>query len=343
MSTYFNLLLFFYLKIRFINAQSFLLNLGSGTVQERIVCTEKFPCNFRLVADLDLKSRPEKGEKNYKSFYKKGSIVQDGNGNYNIIWGERILLLSGYNEFGRGMELSELINYNGMILAGDDRTGILFEVISDGKKLAPRYVLSEGDGMNSKGMKIEWSTIKDGLLWVGSFGKEFVSNGVVTKKDNMWVATIDKRGHISYYDWTDVYEIVRKALGATYPGYCIHEAVMWSHLTRKWIFLPRRVSNEAYEEERDEKKGSNKMVILSEDFEVLNIVEVGELIPERGFSSLKFLPGSFDQIIVATKSVEDSKTDSQSSFITIFSLNGKILLNDEKIPGDHKYEGIEFV
>ncbi|KAK6588042.1 hypothetical protein RS030_7974 [Cryptosporidium xiaoi] len=343
MNRFFYILLLSYFIVSLIDAQSMLLNLGSGTIHERMVCTEKFPCNFRLVADLDLKSRPEKNEKNYKSFYKKGSIVQDGNGDYRIVWDERVSLFSGYNEFGRGMELSELINFNGMMLAGDDRTGILFEILNDGKKLAPRYVLSEGDGMNSKGMKIEWLTVKDGLLWVGSFGKEFVSNGVITKKDNMWVATIDKRGHISYYDWEDVYEIIRKALGATYPGYCIHEAVMWSHLTRKWIFLPRRVSNEAYEEEKDEKKGSNKMVILSEDFEVLDIVDVGVAIPERGFSSLKFLPGSFDQIIVATKSVEDSETDSQSSFITIFSLNGKILLKDEKIPGDHKYEGIEFV
>ena len=214
---------------------------------------------------------------------------------------------------------------------------------NDGKKLSPRHILSEGDGMSSKGMKIEWLTVKDGLLWVGSFGKEFVSNGVITKKDNMWVATIDKKGHISYFDWINVYELIRKALGATYPGYCIHEAVVWSHLTRKWIFLPRRISSEAYEEEKDEKKGSNKMVVLSEDFEVLNIVEVGEIIPERGFSSLKFLPGSFDQIIVAIKSVENSEGDTQSSFITIFSLNGKILLEDEKVPGEYKYEGIEFV
>ncbi|KAH7650229.1 hypothetical protein FG379_000470, partial [Cryptosporidium bovis] len=165
MNTFFYILLLFYFIVSLLDAQSMLLNLGSGTIQERVICTEKFPCNFRLVADLDLKSRPEKNEKNYKSFYKKGSIVQDGNGDYRIVWDERVSLFSGYNEFGRGMELSELINFNGMMLAGDDRTGILFEILSDGKKLAPRYILSEGDGMNSKGMKIEWLTVKDGLLW----------------------------------------------------------------------------------------------------------------------------------------------------------------------------------
>jgi hypothetical protein len=27
---------------------------------------------------------------------------------------------------------------------------------------------------SSKGMKIEWATIKDDVLWVGSFGKEYI-------------------------------------------------------------------------------------------------------------------------------------------------------------------------
>ncbi|KAF7457796.1 Apyrase family protein [Cryptosporidium felis] len=327
----------------YVTSQSTLLNLGFNRTQEHIICTSEVPCNFRLVADLDIKSKPGEGEKSYRSYYQKGSIVQDKDGNYEVLWDEKLTLFSGYNEFGRGMELSELILYNGMMLAGDDRTGIIFEIIDDGKDIAPRYVLSEGDGRGNKGMKIEWFTVRDGVLWIGSFGKEFVSNGIVKKKDNMWVATIDKRGYISRFNWESVYSKIRRALGVPYPGYCIHEAVIWSHLMRKWIFLPRRVSTDEYDEFKDEKKGSNKMIILSDDFEVLKVVDVGMIVPERGFSSLKFLPGSFDQIIVATKSIENSEKDIQTSFISIFSINGNILLEDLEIPGNHKYEGIEFI
>lgn len=329
--------------VPYVLSQSMLLNLGKGETQERRVCTIESPCNFRLVADLDLKSRPGSGETNYKSLFQKGSIVQDDKGIYKVKWGEKVELKSGYNEYGRGMELSELISFNGMILAGDDRTGIIFEITDDGKNVVPRYVLSEGNGKTSKGMKIEWLAVRDGVLWVGSFGKEFVSNGVIEKKDNMWVATIDKRGFISRYNWNFVYNKIRNSLGAHYPGYCIHEAVIWSHLMRKWIFLPRRVSFDEYDEEMDEKRGSNKMIILSDEFEIIEIIDVGLVIPERGFSSLKFLPGSFDQIIAATKSVEDSKSDIQKSYITIFTISGKVLLEDLEVPGNYKYEGIEFI
>ncbi|TRY51278.1 Apyrase [Cryptosporidium tyzzeri] len=338
-----NYLTTFTFIISFVLSQSTLLNLSAGGTQERRVCTDKMPCSFRLVADLDMKSKPGNGEKNYKSLFQKGSIIQDKRGNYRVDWGESLELKSGYNEYGRGMELSELISYNGMMLAGDDRTGIIFEIIDDGKGVAPRYILSEGNGRTAKGMKIEWFAVRDGILWVGSFGKEFVSNGIIEKRDNMWVATIDKRGHVSRFNWSFVYEKIRNSLGAQYPGYCIHEAVIWSHLMRKWIFLPRRISFDEYDEEKDEKRGSNKMIIMTDDFEILEIIDVGLIIPERGFSSLKFLPGSFDQIIVATKSVEESISDTQKSFLTIFTINGKILMEDLEVPGDYKYEGIEFI
>jgi hypothetical protein len=50
-------------------------------------------------------------------------------------------------------------------------------------------------------------------------------------------------------------------------GYVIHEAATWSDAKRKWVFLPRRVSALPYDEELDEKMGSNKVVIASENFD----------------------------------------------------------------------------
>ena len=46
----------------------------------------------------------------------------------------------------------------------------------------------------------------------------------------------------------------------------IHEACAWSDIKRKWVFLPRRESKEAYNEEDDENRGTNLMLITDEDF-----------------------------------------------------------------------------
>lgn len=49
-------------------------------------------------------------------------------------------------------------------------------------------------------------------------------------------------------------------------GYVIHEAATWSPAKRQWVFLPRRVSSLPYDEELDEKMGSNKIVVADEFF-----------------------------------------------------------------------------
>ena len=71
---------------------------------------------------------------------------------------EPIPLKSGYSISGRGMELSDVIVFDGNILAADDRTGIVFKII--GKDVVPWSILADGDGLSSKGFKCEWMTIK---------------------------------------------------------------------------------------------------------------------------------------------------------------------------------------
>ena len=65
---------------------------------------------------------------------------------------------SGYSLSGRGMELSDLIVFDGNILTVDDRTGIVFKIV--GKDIVPWNILSDGDGLSTKGFKGEWMTIK---------------------------------------------------------------------------------------------------------------------------------------------------------------------------------------
>jgi soluble calcium-activated nucleotidase 1 len=67
----------------------------------------------------------------------------------------------------------------------------------------------------------------------------------------------------------------------------------------------------------------------------------------RGFSTAKFLPGSRDTVIVALKSAEDAEKGEQTAFITIYAENPdgswRTLLEEQEIPGNHKYEGLEIL
>ena len=56
-------------------------------------------------------------------------------------------------------------------------------------------------------MKLEWATIKDGSLVVGSFGKEYTDDeGHIVNTNNNWVITIDEQGIVSRQDWSEQYK-----------------------------------------------------------------------------------------------------------------------------------------
>ena len=83
-------------------------------------------------------------------------------------------------------------------------------------------------------------------------------------------------------------------------------------------------------------------MFASDDFNSIEVKHITKVTPTRGFSEFKFLPNSGDSIVVAIKSEENEKEHTQNSFITVFSLDGRILLEETEIPGNHKYEGLEF-
>merc|ERR1712066_94249 len=93
----------------------------------------------------------------------------------------------------------------------------------------------------------------------------------------------------------------------------------------------------------DEKKGANTIIIANEDFSDITTKPVGTLTPERGFSTFKFVPGSKDRVMLAIKSAEDGAADTQTSFISVITLDGKVLMEETEIPGGVKYEGLEFL
>ena len=247
------------------------------------------------------------------------------------------------------MELSELVAWQGRLLSFDDRTGIGYE-ITPKLGVIPRFILTEGDGTQAKGQKTEWATIKDGRLYVGSFGKEYILPGnVVKNRWNLWIKIIEPNGYVHHVDWTDKYEVVRKATGSSFPGYNVHEAIHFDDVHRKWIVLPRRVSSDPYDEKLDELRGSNLVLVLDEDFtRVERKIAVGPHIPLRGWSTFKFLPKSNNDLIVAVKTEEqENKLTGQAvqqSFITVFRLSdGLELMPQTPVPGAMKFEGLEFL
>jgi len=298
---------------------------------------------FGIISDKDKNSKKVKDGKNtlWHSIFKRGILTRVDDDRYEITWDEEVELNSLYSEEGRGMELSELIYWKGDLLSCDDRSGIIYK-ITEHHKVIPTYVLTRGDGINDRGFKCEWMSVKDDKLYIGSIGKEWTdgSGNIIDAKVNMYIKTIDQKNTISHIDWTDNYNKLREQLGVLHPGYMIHEAVNWNPVTKEWYFLPRRVSKEVYNEQQDERRGANVIIVANENFSKFNVARIGDIIPERGFSSFKFIPGRENEII-ALKSVEDG--NNILTYMTIFDHNtGKILLHDTKV-GDDKFEGVEIL
>lgn len=295
-----------------------------------------------IVSDLDKKSKiVEDAKGKWKSISKKGVLTPQQDGSFTIEWVGDIEYTTKISEAGRGMELSALVEYNGRLYTFDDRTGLVFEL--RGGKAIPRHIIMEGNGNTDKGQKTEWATVKDNKMYVGSFGKEYTNpDGSIKNTNNMWVAVIDADGVITHEDWTDRFNKLREAAGCPYPGYMIHEAITWSPYRKQWVILPRRVSKDPYDENLDEKRGSDTVLFASEDFSHIEVRHMTPLTPTRGFSDFKFLPGSNDRIIVALKSEENEEQGTQNSYITVFDIDGKILMEETEIPGGKKFEGLEF-
>lgn len=293
-----------------------------------------------VIADLDTASRSSK-DQTWFSYMKTGHLtVSEVGDSLEVEWDEKLLTLESHlAERGRGMELSELVAFNGHLYSVDDRTGVVYRI--DGGRAVPWVILPDGDGSVSKGFKAEWLAVKDERLFVGGLGKEWTTtSGEVVNNNPEWVKVVGPNGDVKHENWVRRYDALRSAVGIEPPGYLIHESAAWSETLRRWFFLPRRASHERYEETADERRGANLLLSCPEDFGHVTVRHVGPLDPTRGFSSFKFVPGTDDQIVVALKSEEDAGR--LATYIMAFALNGRVLMPETKI-GNVKYEGLEFI
>jgi len=307
-----------------------------------IVSNGMYTYRIGLIADLDKDSKHPTTKNKWRSFYKRGYLSYNSVTQSIVVSfdkDEAIEIDGGYALNGRGMELSELVTFNGHVLTFDDRTGLVFDIV--GEKVVPWVILMDDDGHSSKGFKSEWATVKDEILYVGSMGKEWTTSaGEFESYDPMFVKAITMTGEVQHIKWVDNYRAIRKTIGIEWPGYMIHESGAWSALHRKWYFLPRRCSKDRYNETLDEHMGCNVLISADESFRNIQVVKLASLKPTHGFSSFKFVPGTDDRVIVALQTEElNGKT---STYITAFTTTGNMLMDQLKLDTEYKYEGFEF-
>ncbi|KAJ9581244.1 hypothetical protein L9F63_023570 [Diploptera punctata] len=295
-----------------------------------------------IVSDLDKESKSKTEDFTWLSYYKKGTLLWNPvSNNIKVVWdsGEPIVLKSSLGESGRGMELSELVVFNGKLYTVDDRTGIIYELFDD--KVIPFVMLNDGDGRMNKGFKSEWAAVKNKRLYIGGLGKEWTTNtGEAVNTYPQWIKTVSPTGEVDHHNWYQKYLTLRRILGIEFPGYVTHEAVVWSDIHDLWFFLPRRCSKESYNDVLDESRGCNVMITADSSFTDIKVKYIGSVIPTHGFSSFRFIPGSSDEVIIALRSEENN--GATATYIMGFDIKGNILLPETKI-ADKKYEGFEFI
>lgn len=103
-----------------------------------------------VIADLDTSSSSEK-KLTWFSYMHRGYLsVSESGDKVAVEWDQdKVVLETHLSEKGRGMELSELVAFNGKLYTVDDRTGIVYRI--DGDKAIPWVILTDGDGSVAKG------------------------------------------------------------------------------------------------------------------------------------------------------------------------------------------------
>ncbi|CAJ0951648.1 unnamed protein product, partial [Mesorhabditis belari] len=246
------------------------------------------------------------------------------------------------NVKGMGMQLSDLVKFRGDYLSPDDKTGLVYKLKAD--SAVPWVYLADGDGNNERQFKTEWLTVKDGNVYAGSIGTEFLGDqGEIENLNQMFVKKITPYGNVIHMNWTEKYVALREKIGIHPLGYVTHEAVRWSEIHKKWFFLPRQIAKTLGPPyRRDNKQGANLMMITSDCFCDIETINVGKPQATHGFSAFDFVPDTGDTLIMAIKTEEI--LSALRSYVMVFDITGKILIDETEIPMENqKFEGLSFL
>lgn len=81
---------------------------------------------------------------------------------------------------------------------------------------------------------------------------------------------------------------------------------------------------------------------IAVNFSKFQVKHIGEIIPNRGYASFKFIPGTNDTVIVAIHTTEEDDGRVTAAYISVFTINGEIIYPQTKV-SDLKFEGFEFI
>lgn len=105
-----------------------------------------------LISDMDTSSRSKLESNTWISYYLQGTLLWNPLAQTVSITFDKMnfkTLKTKFSHDGRGMELSELVTFDGKLLSFDDRTGIIY-IIED-TTAYPWLLLINGDGKTNKG------------------------------------------------------------------------------------------------------------------------------------------------------------------------------------------------
>ena len=119
---------------------------------ERTVDGRKY--KIAVISDPDTANKDPDKDNQWLSYLRKGTLSISSYGDKITVNLEDspVTLKSQLSQGGRGMELSELVTFNGKLYTVDDRTGVIYQV--EGDKVFPWIILADGDGKNTKGRHI---------------------------------------------------------------------------------------------------------------------------------------------------------------------------------------------
>lgn len=107
--------------------------------------------SYRIAVIADLDTNSKVAEYQWSSYVRRGWLTVEDENKVKLSWdGEPAKISSYLSEKGRGMELSELVAFNGKLYAVDDRTGVVYEITGNNHAV-PWVVLQDGDGTVGKG------------------------------------------------------------------------------------------------------------------------------------------------------------------------------------------------
>jgi soluble calcium-activated nucleotidase 1 len=111
---------------------------------------------FAVVTDLDHDSKDKAVKNKWFSYFRMGYLTLVGEStDIKIEWDKSpVILRSSISQGGRGMELSELVVFNGKLYTVDDRTGIIYEIHRH-KDVVPWVILPDGNGLTNKGRSLD--------------------------------------------------------------------------------------------------------------------------------------------------------------------------------------------